>query len=220
MLLHPAMLAVLLALSLQANAIFGPDGGSRVPAASAPPIAEVQQKAIEHARLEPSDISVWKRRARLSALLPRLQLDYGMRFKNEVNVNVNESVYVGSSGVAVGPEAGEWAANENSDHNIGVRAIWSLNEALFNPELLAVSEEARLLARERQALLAEVNRNYYERSRLDGEIAFLKEDLSRGEDPAKVRREIFRKRMAIDEATAALDALTGGWFGGQVKEEP
>lgn len=186
--------------------------------ASAPPIAEVQRRAIAYARLDPADISSWKKRARLSPLLPRLQVDYGMRLKNEVNVNVNESVYVGSSGVAVGPDQGGIASNQNSDQNVGVRAIWSLNEAIFNPELLAVSEETRLLARERQAILAEVNRNYYDRDRAKGEMSLLAEQLRKDPRHEGTRRELLLKRIALDEATAALDALTGGWFGGQLQE--
>lgn len=208
--------AIILALSTLTSAPSFVSHG--LPHDTVPQIAEVQRRAIDHARLDPAEISSWKRRAKLSALLPRFQLDYGMRLKNEVNVNVNESVYVGSSGTTVGPNAGGVESNQNSDQNIGVRAVWNFNEAIFNPDSLAVSEETRLLARERHAILAEVNKNYYERDRAVGEMAFLRESLKREARPEKIRREIFMQQVVYDEATAALDALTGGWFSKRVEE--
>jgi len=191
---------------------------SAIKSEKVPPVSEVQKHAIQHARLDPSEISTWKKRARYSALLPRLQLDYSRKILNEVNVNINDNVYVGSSGSAVGPEEGSYAENLNADQNFGVKAIWDFSEAIFNTDSLAVSEEARLLARERHAVLAEVNKNYYEREKAMGEIAFLELQIKRGEDVYKAKRDIFACRMAFDEATAALDALTGGWFSEQTKK--
>ena len=179
-----------------------------------PRIEEVQQRAIDHARLDPQEISSWKRRARLSALLPRLQVDYSRRVKNDVDIDITDSVYVGSSGVTVGPEEGKYSRYDNRDQDVGIRAVWNLNEAIFNPDLLAVSAEARRLARERQAILTEINRNYYDRVRLAGEVVHLKKK-SRSE---RSRRQLFLKRVACKEATAALDALTGGWFSERVRE--
>lgn len=187
--------------------------------ADIPQIAEVQRRAIEHARLDPTEISSWKKRARLSALLPRLQVDYARRVKNAIDVNIADSVYVGSGGVTVGPEEGAYKENADSDQNIGFKAVWNFSEAVFNPDMLAVSEEARHLARERQAILAEVNRNYYERKRLIGEIGFLEEEMRRNSQKDKIRREVFAKRVAFDEATAALDALTGGWFSEELRRK-
>lgn len=188
------------------------------PASSnAPPITEVQRQAISHARLDPSEISTWKRRARVSALLPKLQVNYARRLKYNVDVSVNDSVYVGSGGTAVGPDQGGYTENQNSDNNIEVKAVWDFSEAVFNPDQLAVSEEARLLARERQAILSEVCRNYYERERLAGEIALLNEEQKRKGKRDGLQREIFSKRIKFDEATAALDALTGGWFSNEAR---
>lgn len=202
---------MLAALSSSISYQFTSTSGSKVP-----DIAEVQRRAIDYARLDPKEITTWKKRTKLAALLPKFQLDYGMAFKNDVNVNINDSVYVGSSGTTVGPEQGDVSQNINTNQNIGVRAIWSFSDAVFSPEELAVSEETRLLARERQAILSEVNRNYYERRKLAGELFFLSAQLKKTPRDDKVRQEIFAKNIALDEATAALDALTGGWFGAQI----
>jgi hypothetical protein len=176
-----------------------------------PPVDEVQRHAISHANLSPDDITSWKKRVRVAALLPKFQIDYGHRRQYDVDVDTNDSVYVGSSGVVVGPEDGGYSHNQNFNHTIGFKAIWNLDEAVFNANELNISAESRRLAGERQSMLAEVNRNYFERERLLGEIKHMKELKSRRMD-GRTKHEIFVKEVAIREAGAALDALTGGWF--------
>lgn len=187
-------------------------------ATRAPAIVEVQKKAIEHARLEPSEITSWKKRVRYKALLPRFQVEYERRLRYDVNVDVNDSVYVGGNGVQVGPEDGGYSANRNNDQNVVVKAVWDFSETIFNTDMLAVSEETRLLARERQAVLAEVNRNYYERERVLGDISRLEHEIRANPKDEKIRQEVFAKQVAFDEATAALDAMTGGWFSRQTTD--
>jgi len=181
-----------------------------------PPVDEVQRHAISHANLDPSDIVSWKKRVRVAALLPRFQVDYGHRRQYDVDMDVNDSVYVGSSGVMVGPEDGGYSQNHNIDHSVGFKAIWNLDETVFSSNELNISAESRRLARERQAMLAEVNRNYFERERLLGEIERIKKT------PAyrvnrNLKYEVFIKGVGAREAAAALDALTGGWFGRESK---
>lgn len=184
-----------------------------------PPITEVQLKAIGHARLEPSEISSWKKRARMQAFLPQLQVEYERRTRSLIDIGINDSVYVGSNGVVVGPEEGNYSYNNNADQNVAVKAVWSLNETVFNPDMLNVSAEARRLAENRQMILAEVTKNYFERERLAGEIEYLEGEIRKSPEPEKIRHEIFLKGVSIKEATAGLDALTGGWFSEKIRED-
>lgn len=184
--------------------------------AELPSISEVQRRAVSEARLEPSQISSWKRKAQMSALLPKLQVDYTRKVADDIDINLNDSVYVGSNGVAIGPQEGGISATSNADQSIGVRAVWSLNETLFNPDLLNVSAEARRLSIDRQSMLAEVSGAYYELERTMGEIALLKKELAGQGDRLKLERESFVQRVTCKEAIAKLDAYTGGWFGESV----
>ncbi len=180
-----------------------------------PSIVEVQKRAIAHARLDPSEISRWKKRAKLQALLPKVQLEYERRVRDLIDIDINDSVYVGSNGVVVGPEEGSYSYNNNADQNIGVKAVWSFNETIFNPDMLNVSAEARRLARERQALLSEVTKNYYDRERLASDNERMKVISS---SASKIERQIVLNRIAIKEANANIDSYTGGWFSEQVAE--
>lgn len=185
-----------------------------------PPVSLVQKMAIEHARLEASEISSWRKRARLQALLPKLQVGYERRLRNYVNVDVTDTVYVGSSGIVQGPDDKTSASNSDIGQNVEVKAVWSFNEAIFNPDVLNVSAEARALSRDRQFVLAEVNKNYYERERLAGEIKDLSAELKKNPRDPELKKELFAKKVSFDEATAGLDALTGGWFSTGVIESP
>ena len=177
-----------------------------------PDIVEVQQRAISHARLEADEISSWKKRARYQAFLPQLQLDYERRLRALVDININESVYVGSSGVVVGPDEGDVSYNDDDYQNFSVKAVWSFNETIFNPDMLNVSAEARRLSRERQYILSEVTKSYYERERIQKEIDQLERMLKVEKDNQKIKFKIEMKEIALKEAAAELDGLTGGWF--------
>jgi len=122
---------------------------------------------------------------------------------------------VGSSGVTVGPNDSAYKQNANTDRGFEVKAVWYLNELIFNPDQMDISREARSIMRERQMVLAEVNRHYYERKKYAGII----ERIEKGGKPAEVvtkkgtvRLDLFNARIKMEEETAALDALTGGWF--------
>ncbi|MBT3181964.1 MAG: hypothetical protein HN337_05580 [Deltaproteobacteria bacterium] len=183
-----------------------------------PSIVEVQKRAIAHARLDPSEISGWQKRAKLQALLPKIQLEYERRVRDFIDIDINDSVYVGSSGVVVGPEEGSYSYNNDADQNIGVKAVWSFNESIFNPDMLNVSAEARRLSRERQSLLAEVTKNYYDRERLAGDILRMSKLLDIKPGDHKVERQVFLNEVAVKEAIANIDSYTGGWFSEKISE--
>ena len=180
-----------------------------------PTAVEAQRAALSYHNIDNAEVRTWKKRARLAAILPRFQVGYDQNIKNYVNVDISENVYVGSSGVTVGPNDSAYKQNANTDRGFEVKAVWYLNELIFNPDQMDISREARSIMRERQMVLAEVNRHYYERKKYAGII----ERIEKGGKPAEVvtkkgtvRLDLFNARIKMEEETAALDALTGGWF--------
>lgn len=163
--------------------------------AKAPPIQAVYAQALRYARLEPGQIRQWEKKVRKAPLLPRFQLGFERRLKNNVDVDISDSVAVNSSGVTVGPTQQKQIADNNTDISFGVKAVWFLDQLLFSPDDLSISQEARELAQERERLLGQVRRTYFLREKL------LKE----------------KQTLDADEASAALDALTGGWFSEQLE---
>jgi hypothetical protein len=202
------MLILMTLVSLFATKISLPPDG--------PPVQEVHKIALEYANIDVRDASTWKKRSKISAILPRFQVDYANKVRNFVDVNVNDNVYVGSDNVVVGPEEGSYKETADSSQYIGVRAVWSLNELIFSRDSLNVSREALNIMRERNALLEAVNKHYFERKKLIGEMAQLAAIKVPLRLAQKKDQELFLKKITMEKETAALDALTGGWFSQQL----
>lgn len=187
--------------------------GAREPSA-----VEVQRAALAYYNIRGDEVRRWKKRAKLQALLPRLEVFYDRRILNEVNIDISERIYVGSSGVTVGPDQGAYKQDANSDQKVGFKAVWYLNELIFNRDQLDISREARSIMHERDALMKEVNLHYHERKRMRGVIRALE----RGEwveipgmkkmKEKNTKHALFLARVRMEEETAQLDGLTGGWF--------
>ncbi len=161
-----------------------------------PDINDVQKAALDYARIRPDELSSMKRRARMAAALPQLQVGARKTLQNDVNVAINDNVSVNSTGVNIGPETNTIRQDANNNTAIEVKALWQLNELIYSRDNLDISEEARYQIRERRMILAEVNKLYFERRRL----------LEGG-----------RSDSRLEEITADLDALTGGWFSNKIK---
>lgn len=164
----------------------------------APPIQEVYRVALRHASLEPGQIRQWQKKIRKAPLLPRLQFRFDRTIKSNVNVDVSDSVAVNSTGVTVGPQQQRQVEDSDTDLAFEVKAVWFLDQLLFSSDDLGISQEARELAQERERILGQVRRAYFLRERL------LRE----------------RQSLEAEEASAALDALTGGWFSEHLTEVP
>ncbi len=177
-----------------------------------PSVEQVSQKALAYAHLDTATIGKWKKNIRKAPLLPRLQFGYERRIRDFVNLDVQDSVAVNSSGITVGPTQQKQVQNNNSDNNFEVKAIWFLDELLFSKEDLDISNEARELARERERILSQVRQAYFKRERGLQEIGILKK---MGES----KENITLKKLEVAETTAVLDGLTGGWFGAAIREE-
>lgn len=149
-----------------------------------PTIEQVQQAAIKYARIiDPEQIASHRRLARLRALLPDFNLDY------DKNISTyNNSTF---SRFTVGPL--DW----------GVSLKWSLGDLIWSEQQRLIDSQTRLLINLRQDILDEVVRLYFERRRMQLELIS-----SPGLNP-KQRQD---KELRIDELTALLDGLTGGYF--------
>ena len=70
-----------------------------------------------------------------------------------------------------------------------------------------IDSQVRLLVKLRQDILDEVTRLYFERRRLKSELS-----------SCSLSAEVQEKRLRIEEITALLDALTGGYLSENVEK--
>ena len=170
-----------------------------------PPIDEVQKEALDYARMRPEELSDLKKRARRAAMLPHLQVGAKHSIQDDIDISINDNVSVSGTGVNIGPETTDLQQSSDADTAVEVKAVWSLNELIFNRDMLDVAEEARYQMRERRQLVSEVNKLYFGLQLLEANNGKSKES------PAiqNIRRS---------EIIADLDALTGGWFSRQISQ--
>lgn len=173
-----------------------------------PTLQEITEQALRYARLEPRSIQEWDRNVRKSALLPRFQFGLERRIENGVDVNVEDSVAVNSSGITIGPTQSKQVQNADNDWEFEVKAVWYLDQLLFSRDRLDISQEARYLNAERERIFTQARKFYFQRQRGLKELALMKQA---GASP--LERDL--KQLEIAEAAAGLDNLTGGWFSAQ-----
>jgi hypothetical protein len=97
----------------------------------------------------------------------------------------------------------EWAEEKGADLSYGMQLRWSLDRLIFDSNELKVSREAQRLAELREEVAHQVTRVYFERRRLQV-LSVIR--------PPRTLRSAALRRLALERLTAALDALTGGWF--------
>ncbi len=80
---------------------------------------------------------------------------------------------------------------------------WDLGELIWNDDQTSIDSRSKLMVELREDVLDQVTRLYFERRRLQAEVAAL----------ATAEPQIlFDKEMRIEELTALIDGFTGGGF--------
>lgn len=169
---------------------------------SIPSIKEVQQQTLRYLGDESGQFRSWEKRAKVAAALPRLQVGFQRDLKDVVSLSTSDNISIKDGDVFVGPNENDFDQNFNQGTVIGVKAYWYLDQLVFNRDMLAIGSQKREWVKERGQALQKVTEAYFSRQRLMIE-------LSKRVDPPPIRE---KKKILLDQATAVIDALTGGWF--------
>lgn len=162
-----------------------------------PTVEEVQQASLKFFQVNPEKVLGYRRSAFLKALVPDLEL----AFNAEQGANdrkMTDALYRQAFGVK------EYEDNNHTTLSLNVRAHWALDRLVFNAEVLDVTS----LVGVQEGLLREITSLYFTRRRL---MTFL--TLSPPQDPGEKITESIR----LDEITANINALTGGYFTREMK---
>jgi hypothetical protein len=158
-----------------------------------PDVRAVQAAAVAVARVHPDVIDDWRTRARLHAWAPRISTgasgDRGNDARNIQNLDATASDIRTHS--------------ESTSGKLDVTATWEFNRLIFEPAELTIAREGTRLTRLRDRLLDDVTKKYFERRRMQVDLA-----LNAPADLAERARE----QLRVAELTADLDALTDGFF--------
>jgi competence ComEA-like helix-hairpin-helix protein len=165
--------------------------------AGEPSIRELQGQVLKYARAHPEIIDSWRWRTRTAGSLPQLT----GKFRYELDDDQRDVVEPGEPNQTV------------NDSDVGYRAEaqarWDLDRLIFDSDELGVSREVVRLASLRDRVLDEATRRYFERRRLQVNMEL---------NPPRDLTTRINKELRIQELTADLDALTGGWYSKKLEE--
>ncbi len=171
-----------------------------------PQINEIQQAAVRYAEVEPEKIARWRRQAAKRAFLPKVTVGMDTD-RNRTTSNSIWGTYP-SNGTPgryyVGPDD-ETRYNNN---NWNVSLTWELGDLIWNDDQTNIDVRSRLMVELRDDILDEVTKAYFERLRVKMELDNL---------AIEERKKRSEKELRLQELTASLDALTGGYFSQQLK---
>ncbi len=181
---------------------------ARVSSVHEPTIQAVQQEAIRYLEFDQGRMDGWDKKTKLAAALPRLQVGFQRELRDVVSLTTKDNVSITGGDVLVGPNENNFDQNFNQGTTIGVKALWYLDQLVFNRDMLAASAERRAWIHQRGQVLEQVTEAYFTRRRL-------MKELRQRRDPIAVRE---KKKLLLDKASAVIDADTGGWFSAQIEK--
>jgi hypothetical protein len=198
------MTALLIAVTLSGDVRAEPDG-TRAEAIRVlegfkhePTVLETQHAAARFARVNPGAYESWLTESRAAHTLPR-------RLLGRVRSSRNDDRSARTTNSTTGSLSDTVSARDQLQ--LEVLAEWDLSRLVFNRDGILAARQIERMVNQREDILTTVNKLYFARRQLQAELAL--------EDPASVQKGI-QMQLRIEGLTADLDALTGGWFSGQL----
>ena len=167
-----------------------------------PSIKEVHQMAIRYAEVSPQKIAGWRNAARKRGLMPKLSTGVNRSATDMFHWDTGPNPDV----LTKGRDFLDWS----------VSFSWDFGDLIWNPDQTSIDSRSKLMVELREDILDQITRLYFERRRIQLELAELESNQS-SESPG--RRVELEKEMRIEELTALIDALTGGEFSRRIQGE-
>lgn len=162
-----------------------------------PKINELRLVAIKYAEVEPEKIRRWRQQASGRAFLPRVSAGINRDAGDLWHWESGSSTRTGDDVLIKGRDSLGW----------DLTLTWDLGEIIWSDAQTSIDVRSKLMVQLREEILDELNKIYFQRIRLKMEI----DNLS-----IEDRKKRFEKELKLQELTAALDALTGGYFSKQI----
>ena len=181
---------------------------------AAPELGDVHRAALRFHGLD-GDLDRWSRRARLTGLVPSIELQAGWRGQQDRETTYREDQRfdaLGAASIASRDQVrNELDHGSSSQQTYGIKLRLDPGALIFDQRELQSSRHAHQLALHRSRLLDRISDLYFERERARTEHARCR---PRSSDTCHL--------LLIDvrHHDARLDALTGGWWSEHLKPAP
>jgi len=162
---------------------FSPSSNPQLSFGDEPTIQELQKEAINYAEVAPEKIKNWRRQAQIKAIMPEVSLDFDRTVTTALGATYDRT--------AVGPQ--DW----------GVSLKWDVGELIWNNDQTSIDSRSKLMVELRDDIINELTRLYFERRRLQMELVSA---------PPPSEAEKMDRELRLQELTALIDGLTGGYL--------
>ncbi|MDD5072652.1 MAG: hypothetical protein PHO67_03110 [Candidatus Omnitrophica bacterium] len=171
---------------------------NKTPDPNEPSILELQRAAIKYAEVSPDKIVNLRRLAALKALMPEISVGYD----TDIYRTISTATSNGRTNFFIGPddEARGW----------DVSASWDLGDLVYNTAQTSIDSRSKLMVELRNDIMEALNTAYFERKKLQKQLIRITDK----ESPSYTERE-----LRIEELTATIDGLTGGYLSRKLEKE-
>jgi hypothetical protein len=177
-----------------------------------PSIAETQRAAERYMAIPSSEeFRRYRTQARLRNLLPSISGDGDFtkqRYGSYTQTTPNPGVAASSASNLLTYSNQDYSRTGYRTRGFGFDSQWNLNKLIYDDEITDILSEQRRFIPIKSDINDQVHRAYYDR-RNKISVSLLK--------PPKKESERVLIEMEIEELTAKLDSLTGGWFSSQTR---
>jgi len=164
-----------------------------------PTFKELQGAAMEFAEVDPDKITRWRNQAKLKALLPKVSLGFDKDRSSTAEIYTSAT----RDYVIAGPD--------DVSNGFDVSLSWELADLIWSDDQTNIDVRSRLTTQLRNDILDDLRRAYFERRRLQFELA---------QSPPKDLRTRFEKETRLQELTQAIDDLTGNYLSNHIARSP
>lgn len=196
-----------------------------------PTVQEVQEVAMRFAEVHPDLIEGWRKGAKYRALLPEftLSLDQDTKAQSEylrsyrtedrtrdftksydkTEITPNTAYQIDDyDEIKSEVDHRRWSVYSWGDEfehkrSVELKFKWDLGDFLYNPDQVRISDEARDLVELRNDVLEEVTQFYFQRRNAQIDLLL---------SPPEDLRDRLRMEIQLQEVTANIDYLTGGYL--------
>ena len=164
-----------------------------------PNAVRVHKAVMKFSNLKNGKIKRWQTESRLAALLPGFS--FGRDFSKNNNVDIDRAGTNEPDKFILGPS--------DVDRGWDMDVSWDLGDFIYSSNQASIDGREKLMVELRNDFLSEATRIYYERRRLQVEIVF---------SPAQSEEEYYDQILRLEELTALLDSMTGGWMSQELEK--
>jgi len=174
---------------------------------SEPTVTATMDAALEYAGIKTDRLESLYTRAQASRALPK-KVYYEYTYRDRDTDRPQDKLEQDANGNITKDTLTTYAENQKYGQH-KVRAEWELSGLVYNSDTLNVYKQMGSAAKDRDRLLRDVSKVYYARR---------KQQIAMDTDPGVDVMTRLQQELQLQELTAQLDAMTGGWFSKQLKK--